>query len=140
MSKEKILHRKFEQLNELKGSLVFRSSENKKDIVKKIKDVVDELTLVLEDFNYIRDSEEESAHKRIAITMAEVQAANGKGNNPAYVIISGTVYDVTGVKAWSGGTHQGLSAGTDVTSNFMSCHGGSNKILSKLRVVGVLSE
>ena len=54
MATEKILNKKIEQLNILKISLVSRSDEKKSDIVDKIKETIEELTLILEDFNYIK--------------------------------------------------------------------------------------
>jgi len=71
-------------------------------------------------------------------TTAELSRFNGKDGNPAYVAVNGIVYDVTNNAAWGGSTHFGLTAGTDVTSQFASCHAGQ-PILSKLKVVGKMS-
>ena len=51
-------------------------------------------------------------------TKTELAAFNGKSGNPAYIAVDGTVYDVTAVSVWSGGTHQGFSAGKDLTADF----------------------
>lgn len=72
-------------------------------------------------------------------TEAELSMYNGKDGNPAYVAVNGIVYDVTNNAAWGGATHFGLAAGTDVTSQFASCHAGQ-PILSKLKVVGKMVE
>lgn len=72
-------------------------------------------------------------------TEAELSRYNGKDGNPAYVAVNGIVYDVTNNAAWGGATHFGLVAGTDVTSQFASCHAGQ-PILSKLKVVGKMAE
>lgn len=72
-------------------------------------------------------------------TSEELSRYNGRDGNPAYVAVNGTVYDVTGNAAWGGATHFGLAAGTDVTSQFASCHTGQ-PILSKLKVVGKMVE
>ena len=72
-------------------------------------------------------------------TEAELSTYNGKDGNPAYVAVNGMVYDVTNTAAWGGATHFGLVAGTDVTSQFASCHAGQ-QILSKLKVVGKVVE
>jgi len=71
-------------------------------------------------------------------TTAELARYNGKDGNPAYVAVNGVVYDVTNNAAWGGATHFGLPAGTDVTSQFASCHAGQ-AILSKLKVVGKMA-
>ncbi|MDD4772332.1 MAG: cytochrome b5 domain-containing protein [Eubacteriales bacterium] len=71
-------------------------------------------------------------------TLDELSRYNGRNGNPAYVAINDIVYDVTGNAAWGGATHFGLTAGTDVTSPFASCHAGQ-PILSKLKVVGKIT-
>ena len=68
-------------------------------------------------------------------TSDELSRYNGRNGNPAYVAVNGIVYDITNNAAWGGATHFGLAAGTDVTSQFASCHAGQ-PILSKLKVVG----
>lgn len=71
-------------------------------------------------------------------TLEELSSYNGRNGNPAYVAVNGVVYDVTNIAAWGGATHFGLTAGTDVTSQFASCHAGQ-PILSKLKVVGKMA-
>lgn len=71
-------------------------------------------------------------------TLEELSSYNGRNGNPAYVAVNGVVYDVTNNAAWGGATHFGLTAGTDVTSQFASCH-ASQPILSKLKVVGKMA-
>ena len=71
-------------------------------------------------------------------TLEELSSYNGRNGNPAYVAVNGVVYDVTNIAAWGGATHFGLTAGTDVTSQFASCH-ASQPILSKLKVVGKMA-
>lgn len=70
-------------------------------------------------------------------TVEELSKYNGKNGNPAYVAVEGIVYDVTNNSAWGAATHFGLSAGQDLTKEFMSCHAGKN-ILKVLKVVGML--
>lgn len=70
-------------------------------------------------------------------TLQELSRYDGKGGNPAYVAVNGTVYDVTNNATWAAATHFGLRAGRDLTNEFTSCHAGQ-PILSKLKVVGKL--
>lgn len=70
-------------------------------------------------------------------TLQELSKFDGKGGNPAYVAVNGTVYDVTNNATWAAATHFGLTAGKDLTNEFASCHAGQ-PILSKLKVVGKL--
>ncbi|MBU3191247.1 hypothetical protein K9O30_18595 [Clostridium bowmanii] len=70
-------------------------------------------------------------------TLAQLAKYNGANGNPSYVAINGMVYDVSNFLSWSGGYHFGVSAGTDATENFSTCHGASN-IIGKLPKIGVL--
>ena len=53
MFKERILSKKIQQLNLLKGSLVERSEDSKEVIVEKIEETLEDIELILEDFEYI---------------------------------------------------------------------------------------
>lgn len=68
-------------------------------------------------------------------TKDELAKYDGKNGNPAYVAVNGVVYDVTNVRQWSGGSHQGYNAGQDLTKAIQqSPHGVS--VLKDLPVVG----
>jgi predicted heme/steroid binding protein len=73
-----------------------------------------------------------------AFTVEELSRYNGSNGNPAYVAVNGIVYDVSNVMRWAGGSHFGLMAGQDHTSDFMDCHGGMTERLQSLPVVGTL--
>jgi predicted heme/steroid binding protein len=71
------------------------------------------------------------------MTVEELAKFNGKDGASAYVAINDTIYDVTGVKSWRGGKHNGNNAGMDLSAKIKrSPHGTS--VLKKLKVVGVL--
>lgn len=72
-------------------------------------------------------------------TLAELKNFDGQDGKPAYIAVSGVVYDVTDVKAWSGASHHGFKAGNDVTAGLAhSPHG--DRVLAKLPVVGKLAD
>ncbi|MCQ6277329.1 cytochrome b5 [Bacillus sp. V3B] len=71
-------------------------------------------------------------------TIGELATFDGKNGRPAFVAVSGVVYDVTNNRAWAAATHFGLTAGKDYTQEFASCHAGQQSILATLPVVGRL--
>ena len=79
--------------------------------------------------NYYRQEKE--------FTLEELSQYTGDKGKPAYVAIEGIVYDISNSKAWGGGTHFGLTAGQDLTSEFNSCHGIID-ILTNAPKVGIL--
>ena len=72
--------------------------------------------------------------------MEEVAKFDGINGTLAYVVIDGTVYDVTSMKPWINGNHYGLSAGRELTDYFKTCHKEELDILKKLRIVGTIIE
>jgi predicted heme/steroid binding protein len=72
------------------------------------------------------------------ITRDELTRNDGSEGMPAYVAVNGTVYDMSQVIQWGGGTHFGLYAGKDLSSEFNICHKGMSEILQKLPKVGTL--
>lgn len=68
-------------------------------------------------------------------TLQELSEFDGQNGNPAYIAINGIVYDVTKVRQWKNGNHQGCSAGKDLTADFP--HKAS--ILAKVPIVGKLA-
>lgn len=67
-------------------------------------------------------------------TLAELSKYNGKNGMPAYVAVSGKVYDLSSV--FRNGYHQGHYAGADLTNWFNQQHYAA--ILDKYVIVGVL--
>lgn len=76
----------------------------------------------------------------LVLTLEELAQYNGKNGNPAYVAVDGIIYDVTNVKEWRNGQHNGYEAGQDLTEiiKTKSPHGLS--VLQKLKAVGKLAE
>lgn len=68
-------------------------------------------------------------------TLDALSKYNGMNGNPAYIAVSGTIYDVTNIGSWSSGVHHGIHAGQDVT-NFFANSPHSTSLLKQLPVVG----
>ncbi|HEX2936272.1 MAG TPA: cytochrome b5 domain-containing protein, partial [Bacteroidales bacterium] len=74
------------------------------------------------------------------ITQEELAQSNGSEGRPAFVAVNGTVYDMTQIIQWAGGTHFGQYAGKDLSNEFAICHKGAVDILNKLPKVGILKQ
>lgn len=74
----------------------------------------------------------------LELTLEELAKYDGSDGNPAYIAIDGIIYDVSSVKAWFNGKHNGYTAGNDLTTEMkdISPHGLSK--LKGLPVVGKL--
>lgn len=79
------------------------------------------------------------ASGQLELTVAELAAYDGKNGNPAYVAVDGVIYDVTNVPQWSGGKHNGNTAGKDLTEAIKKAPHGTSK-LEGLPVVGKIKE
>jgi len=79
-----------------------------------------------------------AANGTLELTLDQLKQYDGKNGNPAYVAVDGIIYDVTNVKAWKNGEHNGYSAGNDLTDIIKnkSPHGVKN--LEGLPIVGKL--
>ena len=112
MYKERILNKKTEILNELKSKLASRSEDDKEDIKERIKDTLDDIELILEDFDYIK---EDKADDEIDIemfvkrggyrcdsqfTVDELEKYDCEKENLLYISVDGTVYDVSESRFW----------------------------------------
>lgn len=71
-------------------------------------------------------------------TKEELAKFDGQNGQPAYVAVNGTVYDVSGKKAWAGGKHHGHVAGQDLTNALLNDSPHGDKVLKDLPVVGKL--
>lgn len=64
---------------------------------------------------------------------------NGQNGNPVYIAVDGIVYDVTNVAKWKNGSHQGVTAGSDISQNIKSSPHGKD-ILKNIPVVGTFKK
>lgn len=130
MTDKKIVQKKFEDLDILKGLLLEYPREYSEIIIEKMNSISKEIS------NYLNSNNRALPE----FTLEQVAKFNGQNGMPAYIIISGTVYDTSDVDVWSGGSHFGVFAGNDLTEAFINCHLGKDEILQKLRPIGTLKE
>lgn len=90
----------------------------------------------------ISESEDDAAviQDLPTFTIEELAKYNGKNEMPAYVGYEGKVYDVSKIKAWEDGIHQGkYEAGQDLTEilNNVAPHSPS-RLIDNAPLVGIL--
>ena len=74
------------------------------------------------------------------MTRSELAKHDGRDGRPAYIAVSGTVYDVTASPLWPGGDHQGAhQAGQDLTEELKSAP-HVRAVVERFPVVGHLEE
>ena len=73
-------------------------------------------------------------------TLEELKKYNGKNGNPAYIAVNGKVYDVTNNPHWKNGEHHGYEAGNDLTELLYNKSPHGDKVLSKIKQVGVIKK
>ena len=81
-----------------------------------------------------------SGTQELVLTLEELAAYNGQDGMPAYIAVDGIIYDVSDVIEWTGGAHNGFSAGNDLTEQIktISPHGVSK--LTGVPAVGTLAD
>lgn len=79
-----------------------------------------------------------AANGTLALTLEQLKQFDGKNGNPAYIAVDGILYNVTDDSNWKKGSHNGYSAGRDLTDAISgeSPHGTS--VLDSVPVVGKL--
>ncbi|MDP3387799.1 MAG: cytochrome b5 domain-containing protein [Eubacteriales bacterium] len=82
----------------------------------------------------------ETEGEMIELTLEELSQFNGKDGNKAYVAVDGIIYDVTDVPQWQGGSHNGNTAGQDVSDQIANLSPHGKRVLNNLTVVGTLVE
>lgn len=113
-----------------------KSHKRRLDIIRKAP-IVGLLRGVQKGSSRIIENDDERKELR-EFTIKEVAEFDGKNGRQAYVVIRGTVYDLTTVKQWIEGKHYGVVAGNDLTEFFNTCHRGEEEILERLRIIGTL--
>ncbi len=74
------------------------------------------------------------------MNVTELAANDGREGRPAYVAVSGTVYDVSASERWQGGNHEGAhQAGQDLTEALKSAP-HVRAVIERFPVVGRLEE
>lgn len=95
-------------------------------------------TAQTEEKKEVEQATAENAEEKV-FTLEELAQYNGKDGAKAYVAVDGVVYDVTGLKAWTEGKHNGFEAGQDLTEAIKKAPHGTSK-LEGLTVVGKLAK
>lgn len=74
------------------------------------------------------------------MTRKELAGFDGRDGRPAYVAVSGTIYDVSASPLWQNGNHQGAhQAGSDLTEELKSAP-HVRAVIERFPVVGRLEE
>ncbi|MCF7927133.1 MAG: hypothetical protein K9L74_06135 [Candidatus Izimaplasma sp.] len=92
--------------------------------------------LLVDDDPIKTDNQTDEQSNILQLTIEELAVYDGTDGNPAYIAVDDVIYDVTGSNRWSDGTHNGFTAGQDLTEqiNTISPHGTS--VLDGIPVVG----
>ncbi len=135
-----LMNNHLEEINDIIDCLyITTDSCTKNKLLNKLRKNISNISMLIQSLQNSENTNNTQPDTTRLFTESELSMYNGRNGNPAYVAVNGIVYDVTNIAAWGGATHFGLVAGTDVTSQFASCHAGQ-QILSKLKVVGKMTE
>ncbi|HWQ96643.1 MAG TPA: cytochrome b5 domain-containing protein [Clostridia bacterium] len=72
------------------------------------------------------------------LTLDQLKQYDGKNGNPAYIAVDGVIYDVSNVSRWKNGSHEGYSAGKDLTDAIKGKSPHGTSVLEGVPVVGKL--
>ncbi|MFO7765444.1 MAG: cytochrome b5 domain-containing protein [Pelovirga sp.] len=73
------------------------------------------------------------------MTLAELSTYDGRDGKPAYVAVSGVVYDVSNSKLWTDGNHEGAhQAGQDLTEELKTAP-HVRSVIERFPVIGQLN-
>lgn len=79
-----------------------------------------------------------AANGTLALTLDQLKQYDGKNGNPAYIAVDGVLYDVSGVRQWKNGSHEGNTAGKDLTDAIMGKSPHGTSVLDGVPIVGKL--
>lgn len=74
------------------------------------------------------------------LTLLELAGYDGQDGKPAYIAVDGVIYDVSDSSRWTDGSHNGFTAGADLTDEIESISPHGTSVLSRLVIVGELTE
>ncbi len=94
--------------------------------------------LVQQAFAMQPDNQAPANNQAPIVSQEQLKVNDGKEGTPAYVAVNGIVYNMTDVPSWAAASHFGMSAGQDLTEEFLACHANQAIILSRLQEVGRL--
>lgn len=142
---EELIIQKFNKINFCKKMLLTATKDDRLDFIKDIETLTLQIETMLDYSNTrthknpIKDNESEEGYRAREFNMKDLEKYNGVGDNPAYIAVNGTVYDITGEKLFNVLAGLGIKAGTDLSQEFNS--GKLNKqLLKNIRIVGVLKD
>jgi len=87
----------------------------------------------------VEDPHEDEIDELLKLTIDQLAIYNGENGNPSYIAVSGVIYEITNVSAWSSGSHNGGVAGTDIT-DLIDDAPHSESVLEDLEIVGEIVE
>jgi predicted heme/steroid binding protein len=79
-----------------------------------------------------------AANGTLELTLDQLKQYDGKNGNPAYIAVDGVIYDVSNVSRWKNGSHEGYSAGKDLTDAIKGKSPHGTSVLEGVPVVGKL--
>lgn len=77
-----------------------------------------------------------SADAGLMLTLEQLSSFDGTMGKPAYIAVDGLIYDVTNSALWKSGTHNGFTAGKDLTVEIKEKSPHGLRTLEKVPVVG----
>lgn len=85
-------------------------------------------------------SVEEDQDDELVLTLEELSKYDGQDGNKAYIAVDGVIYDVTDSGPWGDGSHNGFTAGKDLSKEIkeISPHGIAK--LENVLEIGTLTE